>query len=79
VVASLDSAGRLAPEQRRVLTDCVAELQRRRREPGLFASDPVAYERLRDLLVVARFVEIAADTDESPRHDDRVGSRGGEV
>jgi hypothetical protein len=50
-----------------MLTDCVAELRRRWRDPGLFASDPVAYQRLRDLLTVARFVEIAADADASSR------------
>jgi hypothetical protein len=65
VVASLDSAGRLTPEQRQMLTDCVAELRRRQGDPGLFTSDPVAYQRLRDLLTVARFVEIAADADAS--------------
>jgi hypothetical protein len=57
VVASLDSGGPLTPEQRRMLTDCVAELQR----PDLYGSDPVAYFRARDLLTVARLAETAAD------------------
>jgi hypothetical protein len=61
VVASLDSGGSLTPEQLRMLAYCVAELQRQR--PGPYDSDPMAYFRARDLLTVARLVEIAADAD----------------
>jgi hypothetical protein len=61
VVASLDSGGSLTPERLRMLADCVAELQRQ--QPDLYGSDPVAYFRARDLLTVARLVEIAADAD----------------
>lgn len=58
VVASLDSGGSLTPERLRMLADCVAEL--RRQQPGLYG---VAYFRARDLLTVARLVEIAANAD----------------
>jgi hypothetical protein len=61
VVTSLGSGGPLTPAQRQLLTDCIVELQRRRRQPGLWSDDPVAYFRAGDLLGVARLIRIAAD------------------
>lgn len=63
VVVSLDSSGLLSLEQRQMLSDCIAELQRKRVQPGLYGNDPVAYFRTGDLLTVARLTEIAADED----------------
>jgi hypothetical protein len=63
VVASLDVGGPLTAEQRQMLTDCIAELQRQRMQPGLSNNDQVAYFRAGDLLRVARLVQTAADAD----------------
>lgn len=63
MIASLDSGGPLTLDQRQMLTDCIAELQRQRMQPGLWSNDPVAYFRVRDLLTVAWLMEIAADAD----------------
>ncbi|WP_433189750.1 hypothetical protein [Actinoallomurus sp. CA-150999] len=61
VIASLDSGGPLTMDQRQMLSDCIAELQLRLTQPGLWSNDQVAYFRVRDLLAVARLMEIAAD------------------
>ena len=63
MVASLESGGPLTLEQRQMLTDCIAGLQRQRAQPGLWSNDQVAYFRAGDLLTVARLMEIAADAD----------------
>ncbi|MFC5185522.1 hypothetical protein [Actinomadura harenae] len=54
----LDAGGHLAPVQRRSLARCVDELTGRLRG-GLWHDDRVEYVRVRDLLVVARHIEVA--------------------
>jgi hypothetical protein len=63
VAAALESGGPLTPEQRRALAGCLAELRQRRSDPGPYGNDRAAHHRVRDLLTVARLVEIAADVD----------------
>ncbi|NES28293.1 hypothetical protein GCE86_02205 [Micromonospora terminaliae] len=60
VAAALSSGGELTSEQRQLLVLAAAELEGRM-QPDLWADDPVAYSRARDLLRVARLLETAND------------------
>ncbi|MFI7280884.1 hypothetical protein ACIBOV_11515 [Micromonospora chersina] len=60
VTATLSSGGDLTSEQRQLLALAVAELDGRM-QPDLWADDPVAHRRARELLKVARLVETASD------------------
>jgi hypothetical protein len=64
VVACLESGGRLAPEERRLLAECVSTLGKRRNPAG-WEGDRMGYFRALDLLRAARHVEIAAGGCES--------------
>ncbi|MFF4893737.1 hypothetical protein [Micromonospora chersina] len=60
VAAALSSGGDLTSDQRQLLALAVAELDGRM-QPDLWADDPVAHRRARELLKVARLVETASD------------------
>ncbi|MFB9838216.1 hypothetical protein [Actinoallomurus acaciae] len=64
VAAAIASGGPLPPERRRELADCLADLRRRRGDPGPYGNDRAAHHRVRDLLAVARLVAVAADVDQ---------------
>ncbi|MEW2473538.1 hypothetical protein AB0875_07050 [Micromonospora gifhornensis] len=60
VKACVAMGGRLTPAQRQLLATAVESLRARIR-PGLWQDERVAYFRTRDLLWIARLVEVAAD------------------
>jgi hypothetical protein len=62
VDACIAAGGSLTPDERRVLASASSTLRRHLGRPGLWRDDGVTYFLIRDLLTVARHVEIAADT-----------------
>ncbi|MFI7493076.1 hypothetical protein ACIBXA_32360 [Micromonospora echinaurantiaca] len=60
VTACLTAGGALTPDQRHLLADAIESL-RERIQPDLWSEDQTAYFQARDLLTVARFVDVAAD------------------